>query len=375
VWSKFSTAALTELGRSNTKATRVDVLQGGRAAYTLEVVSGQVTVDVDRAVRRNLSCSLVDPTGSLTEGDVDDLLNPYDCEIAPYRGVMAAGVAELAPQGVFQLTARDVVDTDDGLVISLDGQDRAMGYQGGMGSALSISAGTPVETAIQLLLASRNPLLNLLSLNTGYTCGPLLYAPDIDVWREASDLAASVGAQLFHDRTGLCVLAHTGPAPTTSVARFAEGDGLLMSVDRKEDSDTIQNVVVAQSTNGAIVYEAADTNPASPTFSGGRYGRHVAKPVISQHIQSLQQAKQVATTRLAYELGRSETVTFTAVPNPALDVNEVVTVDRPRVGLTDRGLVVATISMPLASDGVMQVGCRSTTLSADGQVLPVDSLA
>jgi hypothetical protein len=37
--------------------------------------------------RANLSATLVDPTGALTTGDVDDLLDPYECEISPWRGV------------------------------------------------------------------------------------------------------------------------------------------------------------------------------------------------------------------------------------------------------------------------------------------------
>lgn len=379
---RFSDEARALLTQSHTAASRVDVLHSGTPVFTLNVVSGDVTAEADRPVRRNLSCRLVDATGTLTRGDVDDLLNPYDCEIAPWRGVRIYGPGasgartvtdELAPHGVFGLTSRQVSDSVQGLEISLSGQDRAMAYQGPMSSALAISGGTPVEEAVLRLLSSRNPGLSLLTLRTGFTCGPLLYAPDIDVWREAQDLATSVGARLSHDRTGQAVLALTGPASPGAVTSYGEGDGRLLSVDRAEDSDTIRNVVVAESTDGSIRVVVEDTDPASPTYARGRYGRRVAQ-LKSQHFGSIDQAQQAAAARLAYELGRSETVSYTAVPDPAADVEEVHTVHRPRIGLEHRGLVVSSLSMPLDPKQAMKVECRKSVLAQDGLVLPFEEL-
>lgn len=367
----FSAAARAALAGDHTAAIRVEVWQAGTAVYALEVLSGSVSVDADRTVRRNLACRLVDPTGQLSRGDVDDLLNPYDCEIAPFRGVLLPGGEELAAQGVFGLTSRSVSDGPDGLVIDLAGQDRAMGYQGPMASALAVPGGTPVEVAIRRLLASRNPGVTLQSLDTGFTCGPLLYPPDIDVWAQAQQLAVSVGARVFHDRTGQAVLAGTGPASGVPAASFAEGDGRLLTVNRTEDSDTIRNVVIAESTNGLIRAVVEDSDPTSPTYAGGRYGR---RPVtlVSQHFGSVEQAQQAAAARLAYELGRSETVTFTAVPDPALDVEELVTVHRLRVGLDHRGLLTSSIQLPLAADEAMRVGCRRSVLASDGRSFDVE---
>jgi hypothetical protein len=372
MWA-FSTAARAELAGDHAAVSKVEVWHSGRPSYVLDVVSGSVSVDADRSVRRNLTAMLVDPTGELTEGDVGDLLNPYECEIAPYRGVVVGGIEEFAPLGVFGLTSRPVSDGDGGLSISISGQDRAMQYQGPMKSSLSISAGTPVEEAVALLLATRNAGLTLDAMVTGFTCGPLLFAPDIDVWGEAQELAASVGAVLFHDRTGQARLTLAGPVSDTPVAEFSEGGGRLVDVDRTEDSDTIRNVVVVESANGLIRATAEDLNTASPTYSRGRYGRRPVT-IVNQHVGSVEQAQQAAATRLVYELGRSETVSFTAVPHPGLDVQEVVTVHRPRVGLERRALVVATLDMPLGVGEAMKVGCRKSVLAQDGEVLPVTAI-
>lgn len=244
-----------------------------------------------------------------------------------------------------------------------------MNYQVPLSDTLAIPGGTPVEDAIVSLLSRANPGISILTMDTGYTCGPLIFDPDIDVWGEAQELAESVGARLFHDRTGQCVLAPVGPAGRYPAAAYREGDGLLLGLERAEDSDTIRNVVVATSPDGLIKAVVADEDPSSPTFAGGRYGWRPTE-ISNQHFSSLQQAQQAAAARLLYELGRSETVSFTAVPDPGLDVEDIVTVHRPRAGLVDRGLVVASIDMPLAAGEPMTVGCRKSVLAPDGTVLP-----
>lgn len=378
MWS-WTPQARQALAGSHTAVSRVDVWHAGQPVYTLAVTGGSVSNDSTRPVLANLSADLVDPTGQLSRGDVGDLLNPYDCEIAPWRGVRLLDPStitghrdELAPLGVFGLTSRDVSDGDQGLTISLTGQDRAMGYQVPMASALAIPGGTPVEEAVIRLLSAVNPSVSILAMVTGYTVGPLLFAPDIDVWAEAQKLAASVGGKLFHDRTGQPVFTPAGPASRNPVASYSEGDGLLLSVDRQEDSDTIRNVVVAETPDGSIRAVAEDSDPTSPTYAGGRYGRRPVT-ISNTYYGSVQQAQQAAYARLAYELGRSETTRITMVPDPGRYVDEVITVHRPRAGLIQRAVVVATTDIPLAADQDMTVGCRKSVITVDGRVLdPID---
>ena len=248
-----------------------------------------------------------------------------------------------------------------------------MNYQGQMSDTLAISGGTPVEEAVVRLLATRNPGISLMTMRTGFTCGPLIYPPDADVWREAQSLAESVGGRLFHDRLGRPVFRMVGPTSKIPALSYKEGDGLLISVDRTEDSDTIKNVVVAESVDGRIRVVVEDTNTASPTYAKGRYGRH---PVTmkSQHFHSLDQAKQAAAARLSYELGRSETVTLTAVPHPGLDEDDVISLDHPSTGLHRRGLVVASVAMPKGVSQPMTVVCRKSVLAPDGTSLEADEI-
>jgi hypothetical protein len=372
MWS-MSGAARQLLAQSHTMNAKIEVLHGGKPVYTLVPYSGTVNAAAGRSVMRNLGCTVTDPTGRLGGGDVDDLLSPYDCEVKPYRGVLTPAGWEWVPQGVFGLTARNVVG--DGQV-QLTGQDRAMVYQGGMPGQVAFNFGTPVEQAIQTLLNTRQPGLQLKSWNTGYAVGPLLYKADVDVWNEAQKLAQSVGGWLWHDREGYLNFGPLSPRTFTISGRYEDGDGILLKANRKEDSDTIHNVVVVQNssqqtaTGGALIISAmaADTDPTSPTYYKGRYGTrtHV---ITNQTVTSQQQAQQAAALTLVTELGRVETATISVSPHPGLDPLDLVTVDRPSVGLVERTLAIQEVDLPLIARDPMAIQFRKYILTEDGQTV------
>ena len=366
-----STAMAAQLGQTHTAVTRVDVLHGGRNTAILIAVDGDVNAEIDRPVTRNMNAVLADPTGELSGGDIDDLLSPYNCEVAAYRGVVLPGGAlEYCPLGVFGLTARDVNAIGS---VSVTGQDRSIIYQGGMTGTLAIPGNTAVEAAIARLLSTRNQGVQMATWVTKKTCGPLLYAPDVDVWAEAQSLAQSVGGTLAHDRLGFLHFSPGLPTSRRAVRRWAAGDGLLLDVQRTEDVDTIHNVVVVQSAKtdaGAVIQAVAeDTDPRSPTYSRGSYGRRVGKPIVNPHISSQAQAAQVAAAELARELGRSETVQAEVVVDPRIDPLDVVTLHYPEKGLRERGMVVASVTVPFLVTDSMSVTFRKSTLAADGRVL------
>lgn len=381
LWTPDAERARTARG-GHTVAAKVDILHGGTWAYTLKATGGEMSASSRSSVRASVDCSLVDPKGALGKGDVGDLLNADECEIAPYRGVeygpSRLRLKEFAPQGVFGLTSHELDDGPDGLTIRLTGQDRALIYQGQMLNALTIRAGTPIEVAIRMLLATRNPGVTVLAMRSGFTCGPLLYPSTINVWDQARELAASVGGILFHDRTGQAVFAMSGPQSDRPVASYAEGTGRLSSVTKRIDLDTIFNVVIAESPDRRIRAVAADLDPTSRTYAKGRYGSRPAPTLVNQHFHSVDQAMQAAIGRLDYELGRTETATFTAPPDAGQYVEEVVSLHRPQSGFVHRGVVVDELDMPLGvgdGDGaVMTVRCRSSRLARDGRVFPIEEV-
>jgi hypothetical protein len=380
VWL-LSTAAVATQRQSHTMNARIDILHGGRRVRSLSPEEGSVTADSTRPTLRNLLCTVSDPTGELSGGDLGDLMSPYDSELAVYRGIVLyegtpRETTEWAPLGVFQITGRGIPGSG---AITVEAQDRAIMYQGGMTGSLGIDGNTPVEKAIARLLSTRNSGVTLLPWRTGFTCGPLLYAPDIDVWNEALLLAQSAGGTLYHDRLGRLVFAPSVPTSGRPVRRFADGDRLLLGAERKEDSDSVHNVVVVESEktgNGGVIHaEAADTDPRSPTYYRGRYGRRVGKPIKNPHVSSQNQADQMAATELIRELGRSETATVTVACDLGLDPNDVTTIHRPSSGLDNRGLVIESMTTPLTAEESMQLKMRSSIIAQNGHILDVTPLA
>lgn len=312
---------------------------------------------------------MIDATGTLTGGDIADQLDPQNSEVLPSRGVLLpSGQVAYVPLGVFGITGRDV--TGNGSV-ALTGQDRAANYQGPMEGVVVINPGTPVETAIQQLLVTRNPTLSMRIYRTGFTVGPLVFQPDIDVWDEALTLAESVGAWLSHDALGRLAMAPALPTQPRPVARYAYGDGLLLDAKRTEKLDGIHNVVVMQSTatfNGGIIQGIAeDRDPKSPTYAKG--SRRFPLTVTNPYIGSVPQAQAAAAARLAQELSKTEEVSFTIAADPSREVLDALTVHYPSVGLVNRGLVTQALSVPLGEVATMPITARKYLLTPDGQTL------
>jgi hypothetical protein len=364
-----SKQAAALIRQSHSPVSALDVLHGGKPVARLLFTAGSINAEGGRTVTRNFTGTVIDPTGGMDGSDIDDLLSPYDCEVAPKRGVLLSdGSVELAPQGVFQLTNRAVTDPGS---ISVTGQDRAIIYQGGMDNTLAISGATPVETAIRKLLVTRNKALQMHTWVTGFTCGPLLFTPDINVWDEALSLAKSVGGFLYHDREGNLVFDQSLPTSGDPVATYSYSDGVLLDASRSEDTDTIRNVVVVESAKagvaGLVRAVAEDTDPTSPTYAGIR--RRVMT-VTNQYVASVAQAQQMARAELVRELGRSETATPVIIPDPFLDPNDVIMLDYPQKGLIKRALTIASFTLPLGvGGGGMSLDCRKSLIAADGRVI------
>jgi len=367
MWA-MSDAAVAVQAQSHRAVFRLHVLHGRMVVAELSgvVLSGQVTADPERSIMRNLALSIVDVDGTLSNTDLGGLLSPYEAEVRPWRGVvLPSGDREWVPLGTFRLTNSDITDGDSGMSVNLTGHDRALIYQTPLPGPVTISAGTPVETAIGTLLSRVYAGFSWDPWRTGVTLGPLLYDSSDQAWDAALTLAESVGGWLFHDRMGEPVFAPFGNNPSTASQRFAE---TLLSVTKGEDSDEIHNSVVMQSTDsgvGRIVAVAEDLDIASPTYVNGRHGRRQIT-ITNPHIGGPVQAKQAAVAQLTRELGRSETITWECVPDLRTDPEDLVKVHRPRAGVVDRQVSVASLSMPLDVTGSMQVTGRRTIIGQDG---------
>ena len=307
------------------------------------------------------------------------------------------------PSGLYVITTSTVDDTVEDMVITLDLSDRGWTIaQRTLKQPYNFPAtpGGYFENEIVALLNmvwSQQQGVKPLQYNivpTSAIVPPASYDQGSDPWQAAVDIATSIGYELFFDAYGV-VTAIPIPNPLTQppVWSFTDdptlitglsgtGSGALLgdaySTPVEESismtRDGIYNDIVIQGTgyNNAGTYtgtqytyvpgqgivgtgggletsgppilaEAADGNPQSPTWVGGGLG-DVPNFISTALIAAGFGAQGMADADLQVALSSSWLATISAAPNPILDVDDVIQVTRPRVGLNNATVILDTIT-------------------------------
>jgi hypothetical protein len=350
-------------------ATRIDILQGGVPVATSVAPrmepGSSVTVDKAQASRRTCAISFTDPTGTLTPAVASDVFHPMSgYEFRLSRGfTYSDGSTELVSLGIFAPSSVTVDDTPNDLVINVTGFDRARAVgRRKLGDVYSIPRGLNAATAIQALINSQYPGLTYLFMLTSLTTALMALKPGADPWSEAITLATSLGAQLFFDVSGRCVLIPEPDPTQTPVAwTYSEGaQAMLTHTVRTLTNEAVPSHVIrdgqGSSTVAPVRGEAKDLNPASPTFIGGPYGDVLDYSSNSLYTTSAQ-CQVAAQAALNRRLGIADGLSISHIVNPAHDVDDVVVVNRSRSKLANL-YVIDSMTVPLGPDGVLQTVCR-----------------
>lgn len=346
--------------QSHTIVVRADIVYDGVVvAEDLAVVGGEVILDRTAAVRGRCKVDLAEPL--MVPNGAGDPLSPYGYEIRLQRGIVYAdGTSELMPLGIFGIQ-KSLVDSN-GLISKIDGLDRAQKVADArLEDDYAIASGTNVGTAIQAVLLAAMPSLTFSFASTSYTTPALVLAVESDPWAKALDMARSVGYELFLDGDGVCVFR---AEPTVSVApdwSVVEGEnGVLVEAALALDRGPAYNRVIASSTSmgAAAQYRgtATDDTPSSPTYYYGPFGkkpRFYGSPLLA----SSAQCTAAATGILAGNIGVAKSITFGAVPNPAVEPGDSVLVTRSALGV-DEIHMVDVVRIPLTATGVMSAETR-----------------
>jgi hypothetical protein len=247
---------------------------------------------------------------------------------------------------------------------------------GNYGGLTLKSAG--IQEAIKLLIYDRWPLSPALwpltdeSFNWGGVPDVPLNVPVImgshtvsnsgsnSPWTDISGLAAAIGGgigELYVDVEGkFRLIAIADPNAVTPVWDFFDGNGnetggLLTNVSRAISDSKAVNFVIATgesvTLNQPFKAVAADTDPTSPTYINGPFGRVVAYEPGHKLLNTLQQTKFAAQTFLSWFTGGDDQLVMKGIPNPLLDVNDVVRVRRKRLGVYNPYEVVAVVNSRL----------------------------
>lgn len=340
------------LRQSHVVVSHVELLRSGDVIYDgLPVVSGDVTDDSQALIRRrcNLSLPVNDDVMALLPRDhpSDGGLWPLGNEVKLYSGIRYSnGDEELVPMGVYRI-ARPVASTAND-VVTIDGYDRSRSVsRARFTEPYSISQGTNYAIAIKELVQSRIAWLadeDFLFMDTDHTTPLLVFTSDDDPWQMATDMAASLGAELFFDGNGNCVLRpEPDPAFTPPVFEYISGEeATILDMDRDLDDEQAYNGVIVTGENTDLLLpvraESWDTNPDSPTYydpdypSQSVYGA-VPYFITSQYVTTVQQAQDAAAANLTRVMGIIEKIEFSAINNPAHESGDVIAVGRDELNV------------------------------------------
>jgi len=361
---------LSSVRKSHISKVKIEIYDAatGEILSTTSPISGEVTIDSRRSVRRQCSLEFVDTDGTLVPTNkISSVLLPFNREIKIYRGVQYQdGTEELVPLGVFQITTIEVTDTAQGVKIAVQGSDRSLKVAKAKftNHNFYIEDATPKETAIAQILKDRYPNVKIDFPATGQVT-TLIYPTldqSSDPWREALKIAESAAMDLYFDENGT---ARMRPIPDPDLGKalveYTDGeDSVVTQLGRNLSSDESYNHVIytGEGTNLTIgvIGEAFDDNPSSPTYVT-TYG---SVPIFksSPNILTVAEAEEAARAELKKVIGASEKITWDQIVNPAHDVYDLVKIVRSPSGV-DATLMLDAITIPLAATSTMNAIGRS----------------
>jgi hypothetical protein len=355
---------LSALRNSHRVLVQVDaMIDGVVVATNLPIVSGSVSVDRTSGVRRQLSVQIADAAILPTLGAQ---LTPYGVELVVRRGIdYGDGTSELVPLGVFRL---DVGTNAQAAPTTYTGPDRAKAMIDA--AFLGPRASDPLDAVAQIEVLAHEVLpdidvsnVNVTNPEDGTAVLPVIPQVfwDRDRWAAMSDLAASLGAELYFSAAGDLLVARTPTIGDDSVWTIDQGaHGVLVDFSRELSREDTFNGVVASGERSDGIYPARavaiDDDPDSPTLWGGPFGQ-VTYFYASALIHTPNGAQQVADALLADKRALSRSVSLRCVPNPALDVGDVVAVRMP--GGVDEQHLVDRITIPLDAGTPMSIETRT----------------
>lgn len=140
-------------------------------------------------------------------------------------------------------------------------------------------------------------------------------------------------------------------------------NGVLVSAIRSISRDGVYNAVVATGEPvaelPAVIGYAYDQTPGSPTYFGGGFGK-VPRFFSSPFLLTAEQCNKAAASILMQARGVPYSVSFGMVPNPALELWDVVKI-RYEEGL-DENHIIDTMRLALSVEGEMTVDTRKQYL-------------
>lgn len=332
----------------------------------LPILGGSVEVDATSQVRRTATI-VTDP--SLWPTSPADLLTPFGSTCRIDCGIIIPGQdePEWIPQGLFSLDRNKrsrSADATSAAELSLVDLSQRVAEARFEAPTQTLSGATYVSEITRLIrevLGLTWPVVDL----TGSTAVCPVMEMQRERWQDGVEkLADAIGAEVFFDQLGQAVIR---PQPTLSdapvwYARTGPG-GNILSTDEEWTRQNVYNVWVVSGVRAdgtpPVSATVADTDPLSPTYVGGAFGRKprfYSTPLAT----TAGQCTTIGQTMLARYQGLGCKVDFSLFPNRALDSGDVIDLDDEDLGRAQH--IIDKVTIPLLPDGGQPLQTRSTLM-------------
>lgn len=364
----------------HTVIAKAEVWSTERKLLDLDIDTGKVTVNSANTARRTceIHLSTTRDADNLVPDTGFDSLAPFGNQLRLYRGIeFTDGTEEYVPLGVFVITDVKIADTNEGVSITVTGEDKSLIVsRNKWTSAYQMVSGT-LEASLLALLQNRYPDIETNFPTTNVTVNQVILGSDsnVDPWKDAVHIAELVGYDLYFDVTGVCVMKQFPTLDaSTVVATYEEGNGTtITSLDRtistKETYNGVIYTVEGTQVTTPIRVEVWDEDTSSPTYRYGVFGS-VPTFITTSLIGTSAEAIKAATLLLNTYIGAQEQITFSSIVDPSLDVNDVIYVHSYGAKV-DRTVIIDQLDIPLNVEGQLSVQTRVVRVVSDNEIVGV----
>lgn len=347
-------------------AIKVELFRDGKlvtsfVSKTTLVISGEVGVQED--AERMARVSIVDPDGLYIPASFQSDFW-YGREMRVYRGIdyLDGGSPEFVQLGVFRINEVRVTSGPRNRVMTIRGRDRSDKMRRArFTDVYEVAEGTNVATAIRNILTPAG-IVSFNFVPTTSTTTKRSYQRAADRWDAARSIAEAAGYFLYFDAQGVCVMTTT-PNPNTSPVswKYDATDPTthpILSAEKIGSDEQIYNrvIVTGESDKNVVRAEAFDNDPNSETYVGGDFGDVPYFRVVAA-TTSQADAQRLADSGLAQARRGTEEVSLSVLPNPAMDVGDVIYVKEPFAKI-DGNYVVSYFTIPFERGASMTINTK-----------------
>lgn len=368
---------------SHTVIAKAEVWASDRKLTDLDIKSGKVSVSTTNAIRRTCEVVLHTESGytDLVPDSGYDFLTPFGNQLRLYRGIQFEDeTQEYIPLGVFVITDVQVTDAINGVTLNVKGEDKSIIVsRNKWTSAFQMLPGT-LEASLTNLLQNRFPDIEVNFPVTNVSINQVILGADsnIDPFKDAVSIAQLVGFDLFFDVLGVCTMKQFPTLDAAAVvATYEEGNGttidsLSRNISTKETYNGVIYTVEGSQVATPIRIEVWDEDTSSPTYRYGVFGS-VPTFVTTNLISTSAEAIKAATLLLNTYIGQQEQISFTAMVDPSLDVNDVIYVKA--IGAkVDRTVIIDSMDIPLSYTDTLSVDTRVVRVVGESEIVEVGTI-